>query len=366
MRILYVATVSLSINSFFKAHIEMLVREGHQVDIACNCTDLALDPLYDQLGCRSGQVFFSRSPLSLDNLRAWGQLKRIIQSGNYDIVHCHTPVASVITRLLCRRRGMRVIYTAHGFHFYRGAPIRNWLIYYPIEKLCARYTEKLITINREDFELAKKCFRAREICYVPGVGVDLSKFEGLSVDRVAKRREIGVPEEAVLLLSAGELNDNKNHQLVIRALAKIEDKSIHYAIAGSGGNRERLLTLARELGIADRVHLLGYRDDVPELCCCADVYCLPSLREGLSLSLMEAMASGLPCVVSGIRGNLDLIDEAGGCAFDPRDVDCCAEAIRSVLNRDRETMGRYNAEKVKTFGLQTVLEEMRRIYFEDA
>ena len=180
MRILYVTTISLTMNSFFKPHIEMLVKECNHVDIACNYKDLALDSFYDELDCNSYQIDFSRSPLSRDNIKAYRQLKKVIENGNYDIVHCHTPNASIITRLVCRKlrrkNGLKVFYTAHGFHFYKGAPKRNWIVYYPIEKLCSYFTDKLITINQEDYTLAKNKFTAKEVCYVPGVGIDLSRL----------------------------------------------------------------------------------------------------------------------------------------------------------------------------------------------
>ena len=178
MRILYVTTISLTMNSFFKPHIDMLVKEGHQVDIACNDKELPLDSLYEQLGCRFHTIDFSRSPLSFDNIKAYGQLKKVVENENYDIVHCHTPNASVITRLVCRqfrkKIGLKVFYTAHGFHFYKGAPVLNWLFFYPVEKFCSYFTDKFITINKEDYELAKSKFKAKEVYYVPGVGIDLS------------------------------------------------------------------------------------------------------------------------------------------------------------------------------------------------
>ena len=165
MRILYVTTISLTMNSFFKPHIDMLVKEGHDVDIACNCNDLNIDVSYIDLGCKVHQIDFSRSPISVNNIRAYGQLKNVIKNGNYDIVHCHTPNASVITRLVCRKfrkkNRLKVFYTAHGFHFYKGAPRLNWIIFYPIEKLCSQYTDQLITINTEDYELAKTKFKAK-------------------------------------------------------------------------------------------------------------------------------------------------------------------------------------------------------------
>jgi len=349
MRILYVTTISLTMNSFFKPHIEMLVQEGHQVDIACNDRDLPLDALYGRLGCRSYRVAFSRSPLSTDNLKAYGQLKKVIENGNYDIVHCHTPNASVITRLVCRkfrkRTGLKVFYTAHGFHFYKGAPKLNWMVYYPVEKFCSRFTDKLITINQEDYALAKNKFHAGEVHYVPGVGIDLSRFENIQVDRAAKRREIGVPEDAFLLLSIGELNANKNHQVIVRALAKLNDSNVHYAIAGVGEKKDELLKLAAELGISEQFHLLGYRKDIPELNYAADVFCFPSLREGLGLAAIEAMACGLPLITSNVHGINDYsVDGTTGYKSTPQNTADFANAIQKISENAelREKMGQSN------------------------
>lgn len=366
MKILYVTTISLTMNSFFKPHIQMLVDEGHQVEIACNKNDLPLDTMYAELGCKSFQIDFSRLPLSLDNVKAYKQLKNVIENGNYDIVHCHTPNASVITRLVCRKfrkkNGLKVFYTAHGFHFYKGAPLKNWILYYPVEKFCSRFTDKLITINHEDYALAQKKFKAKEVCYVSGVGVDLSRFQNVQVDRNAKRREIGVPEDCFLLLSVGELNKNKNHQVAVRALAQLDDCNIHYAIAGIGDQHEHLLELAKELGVSHQVHLLGYRSDVAQLYRAADVYVLPSVREGLNVSVIEAMASGLPVACSCIRGNKDLIDEDGGALFEPNSVTECEEAIKKVMATNTNIMGKYNQEKVKNYSVENVLSIMKNIY----
>lgn len=366
MRILYVTTISLTMNSFFKPHIQMLVREGHQVDIACNDQDLPLDGLYERLGCRFFRVDFSRSPLSPDNIKAYGQLKKVVAQGNYDIVHCHTPNAAVITRLVCRKfrkkTGLKVFYTAHGFHFYKGAPLQNWLIFYPVEKLCARFTDKLLTINQEDFQLAKKKFKAGEVCYVPGVGIDLTRFADTQIDKAAKRKEIGVPEAAFLIFSVGELNENKNHRIIIEALAKLENPAIHYAVAGVGDRREQLLEQAERLGLSDRLHLLGYRKDVAELYAAADVFGFPSYREGLSASLMEAMASKLPVVCSAIRGNVDLIDTTPACLFDPFDAESCKNAIEYVLNGDRTALSETNQKRVLNFSIEKVLAEIHKVY----
>lgn len=339
MRILYVTTISLTMNSFFKPHIQMLVDEGNQVDIACNFADLELDDLYRTLGCNIHQVDFSRSPLSVDNIKAYKQLNKVVEKGNYDIVHCHTPNASVITRLVCRKyrktKGLKVFYTAHGFHFYKGAPILNWLIYYSVEKLCSRFTDKLITINQEDYQLAQNNFYAKDVCYVPGVGIDLSKFKNINLDRGKKRKEIGVPEDAFLLLSVGELNENKNHQIIIKALAKVKNNNVHYAVAGIGDKKEFLLELAKELKISEQVHLLGYRKDIPELNSISDVFCFPSIREGLGIAAIEAMASGLPLITTNIHGINDYSeDDVTGYKCSPYDIDGFTKAIEKMLCKE--------------------------------
>lgn len=308
---------------------------------------------------------FERSPFSFRNVSAYRQLKALIDTEKFDMVHCHTPVGSVVTRLACRKarkNGTKVVYTAHGFHFYKGAPIINRLLYYPVEKLCSRMTDVLITINREDNELAKRKMKAKLVEYVPGVGVDLDRFVCGTTDVAEKRRELGIPEDACVLLSVGELNQNKNHETVIRAVA---DSDLFYLIAGEGDLRESHIRLIEELGAADRIKLLGFRTDVGALCEASDVFVFPSLREGLPVSVMEAMACGKPCVASRIRGNTDLIDEdKGGILCSPDDTEGFRKAILKLASdRDlRQSMGEYNAEKVKSFGLEAVTASLRGIY----
>jgi glycosyltransferase involved in cell wall biosynthesis len=368
MKILYITTLSLTMNSFFVPHVKMLVEQGHQVDIACNYKELAMDDAYEALGCKVFQVDFSRSPLSAGNISAYRQLKQVILQGGYDVVHCHTPNASMIARLVCRKfrkkNGLKVFYTAHGFHFYKGAPKTNWLLFYPVEKVCSYFTDKLITINAEDFAFAKKRLNAKKVLCIPGVGIDLTVFDDIPMDKAAKRQEIGVPEDALLLFSVGELNENKNHQVVLKAMAKLENQKVHYAIAGVGEKQQDLLSLADELGVAHRLHLLGYRKDIAQLNGAADIFCFPSFREGLSVSLMEAMACGLPVVCSSIRGNVDLIDQKGGALFVPSDENDYACALSFVIEGDRQEMGRYNKEKIKKFGLSIVLEHVKELYCE--
>ena len=366
MKILYVATISLTINSFFKSHIEMLVKEGNQVDIACNYKNLPLDNFYKELGCNFYQIDFSRSPLSFDNLKACRQLKQLLKSEKYDIVHCHTPNASVITRLICKKfrkkNGLKVFYTAHGFHFYKGAPKLNWMVYYPIEKICSRYTDKLITINKEDYELAQKSLRAREIHYVPGVGIDVSAFEGVTVDKNAKRVELGISNDVVLFTSVGELSVRKNQIVMLKALAKIDNDNIHYAIVGCGDMEQELRNAIEKYQLLGRVHMLGYRRDVAEIYKVSDICCLPSLQEGLPVALIEGMACGLPVICSRIRGNVDLVDKHGELLFDSHDPQECYTAICNVLRSDRLQMANENQIRAREYSTEKILLNMKDIY----
>ena len=307
MKILYVTTIGGTMN-FFKSLIGELIDEGNTVDIATNESVSKVPNLFRELGCKVFQISTSRSPFSFGNIKAIKQIKKIAK--DYDIVHCHTPLAAMATRIACKKlrkkNNLKVIYTAHGFHFYKGAPKKNWMIYYPIEKICSKWTDLLITINKEDFELSKRKMKAKQIEYVPGVGIDINKFANVIVDFDKKRDELGIKSTDKLILSVGELNENKNHKVVIKALSLINDKSYHYVIAGVGNQKSNLELFAKENNV--NLHLLGYRNDVNELYKIADLFVLPSIREGLNVSVMEALAAGCPVVVSKIRGNVDMVN----------------------------------------------------------
>lgn len=361
MNILYVTTVGLTMN-FFVKFIKELIDDGHSVDIATNESEFPVAECYKEWGCRLYRIDTVRSPVNFNNLKAIQQIREIVQKKRkYDIVHCHTPVAAVCVRLACRKirnHGTQIYYTAHGFHFYRGAPLRNWLLYYPIEWICAYWTDVLITINPEDYILAKKRMHAERIEYIPGVGIDLDKIEKVKVDADRVRGKLGIPKSAKILLSVGELNKNKNHKTVIKAIA---DMDLYYVIAGSGNFKISLQNLIQKLNIADKVKLIGPRKDIIELCKTADFFVFPSFREGLPVAVMEAMACGLPVVCSKTRGNRDLIDEKGGVFFNPHSVRDCYLAISKLLDSDFSGMGTYNKEKVSQYSIEKINRKMKEI-----
>lgn len=317
-------------------------------------------------------VPFERFPLSPSNATSYRELKKIIDAGDYDIIHCHTPVSAMITRLAAlgaRKRGTKVIYTAHGFHFFKGAPLINWLLYFPVEWALARFTDALITINKEDYARAQK-FASKRVYYVPGVGIDTKKFAVDEGTKRAKREkirtELGIPDTATVLLSVGEVNENKNHRVVIEALAKLKATDVHYIICGRGELEESHKALANQLGLNGRVHLTGYRNDVADFYQAADIFVFPSLREGLPVAVMEAMASGLPIVCNDIRGCTDLIEDGvNGSKLMECSPDMYATTVGLYLDCNVcQRVSEVNRRKATEFDLDFVSDQYKVIYYE--
>ena len=316
-------------------------------------------------------VPFARMPWKSANITAYRMLKKIIDEGDYDLIHCHTPVGALITRLAAlraRKKGTKVIYTAHGFHFFKGAPLLNWLLFYPAEWILAPVTDVLITINGEDHARALKRMHAKRVEYVPGVGIDTTKFCSSDSQRQEKRRELGFGDEDFLILTVAEMTPNKNHITILKALAQLKDKpefdKIHYLICGRGEMWQSLEESAKEMGISDHVHFLGYRTDAPRLYGACDLFAFMTFREGLSVALMEAMSSGMCVVCTKIRGNTDLIDDGVSGEFCENSPETTAQAFLK-LYRDpeyRASLGRAAAEKALLFDEKSVHKQMKDIY----
>ena len=285
-----------------------------------------------------------------------------------EVIHCNTPVGGLVGRLCGKKNKVKkVIYTAHGFHFYKGAPLFNRTVLKWAEMLMAHWTDAILTMNQEDYEAAKK-FKLRKdgkVYFVHGVGITLKAFEGLSHLRQQKRDEMGVADDDIVLISMGDLVPRKNYGAAIRAVAKANNPKLHYMICGRGPELENLQALAKELGVEKQIHFLGFRTDVKELLTGADMFLFTTRQEGLPRSMMEAMASGLPCVASAIRGNVDLIENGvNGFVCSTDDVEGYAAAIEKIASDPelRETMRRNNLEKIKQYDITVVEQEIRRIY----
>ena len=369
-KVLLVATVQSHICQFHKPLINLLQSNGIVVHVAARNNLAEKNGLTLNEPEKVFDIPFSRSPVNKCNLTAYKMLKRIIYDEKYDVVHCNTPVGGLLARLVCKKlrkkMGVKVIYTAHGFHFYKGAPFKNWLLYYPIEKYCSRFTDVLITINKEDYELAKRKMKAKRVEYVPGVGVDTKKFASIEVDRNAKRKELGVPENAVLLISVGELNDNKNHEIVIRALAQPDiETNVYYLIAGNGEKKQYLEGLIHDLHLDGRVKLLGYRRDIGELYKVSDVCVFPSIREGLGLAALEGMSCGLPLLAADNRGVKDYaINHVNAILCRYNHVNEFVSGINTFVcdSNFRKEMGEKNKKIVIKFDIEIILSKMKLIY----
>ncbi len=368
-KVLFVATVvRLHLNMFHTPFLKWFHDQGWQVDVASNNDypdpeDCKI-PWCDNFYCMD----FERSPLKAGNLKAYRQLKDLLSREHYDIIHCHTPMGGVIARLAAsasRKQGTKVIYTAHGFHFFRGAPLLNWLAYYPVERLLAGKTDMIITVNREDYDRACT-FRAGTVAQVNGVGLDLSRFVRADEEtRTQVRRELGLEDGDIFAISVAQLAKGKNHQTLIRAVARLKDPRFHLFIAGDGPMEEELLALSRELGVGNQIHLLGFRRDVFRLSSAADLFLFASVREGLPVAVMEAMACGLPIVASNIRGIRDLTGNGeGGILLSPRDDEGFAREIRAILD-DSDRFARMkarNLREIQKYSIDAVVEQMAQLY----
>ncbi|MDE7327296.1 MAG: glycosyltransferase family 4 protein [Lachnospiraceae bacterium] len=380
MKILYVTTSGGTMN-FFKSFLHELISKGDSVDIATNETISLVPECYREWGCKVYPISCTRSVFCSGNLKAIKELKKLVTRNRYDLVHCHTPIAAACTRVACqewRKKGGKVIYTAHGFHFFRGAPLKNWLLYYPVEKFLSHWTDCLITINREDYKRAKRKLHTKQTEYVPGVGIDLEKFhipefvknsDGILIPypvwREGKRNELGLGKDDIVIISVGELNSNKNHKTMVKVVAELKNERVKYLICGQGRLRDGLGKLVKKLGLEKQVFLLGFRDDIRELLWAGDLFAFPSRREGLPVALMEAMASGMPCIAGDIRGNQDLFSNGKEGYLLPVDrvkvwkekIQCCIrnlEEERNIAKKDITGMEIFSASKIE--------DRMKKIY----
>jgi len=363
-KILICSTILSTVSGFLIPHIRLLQELGYSIDVAgykdINELDNIVNNVYD--------IPFQRTPFSKLNISASRKLKEIVSNNGYNMIHFHTPVASAFGRWTVRnyrKFGTKVFYTAHGFHFFKGAPLKNWLFYYPVERWLARYTDVLLTMNKEDYDRAKSSFKAGKIEYIPGVGIDITKFSEAVVDRSSKRKELDLPDDAVVVLSVGELSRRKNHETVIKAIGKINNKNVYYIISGDGVLVDYLEELVKKLSLEKQVKLLGHRRDIDELNKASDVFAFPSFQEGLPVALMEAMAAGLPVVCSRIRGNIDLIEQdVGGYLCAPDDIDGFAEAISKLAENTalRQKMCEQNLKSVNKYDFKNIQYTIRDIY----
>ncbi len=445
---LLTASVASMLDNFNRSNIELLLQAGYEVTLATNFRSKEdSSPIWrirgfmsemEKRGCRLVQVDFSRKIYNVTGqIKSYRQVKALA-SGGFDLVHCNSPICAALTRLAFRHKrkparqapgprlhegrtetvwqrsdhtaaeqqtirnkiddrekkqnhafcGTRVIYTAHGFHFFEGSPLKNWLLYFPVEWVCSHWTDILNTVNAEDFQRAQKRLKADQVVRLPGVGIDLNKFRPGMADRTAVRRKLGIGDREIMLLSVGELISRKNHASVLKALKILEEKkcragaakgaagalasdvvcpqprtarSLRYVICGKGEREPELKALAAKLGLAERTLFTGYREDISELCQAADLFVFPSLQEGMPMALMEAIAVNAPVICSDIRGNRELVPERE-LRFDPKDPGDIARCIERALRAYPLTARKRHLKDIEAYRLERVEEQMRREY----
>jgi glycosyltransferase EpsD len=368
---LVVAHLGRHFRKFGHYDYKVLLEMGYEVHIAANFSE-KIDNFNDSRVIKH-QINFKRNPFSLSNIIAKKQLEDLFSTIHFNMIHCQSPSGGAVTRLASakvRKKGTKVIYTAHGLHFYSGAPIINWILYFNVEKVLGRYTDYIITINDEDYMTSKSGLKINNVRLIHGVGVDLNKFNPQDIHKKNElRKKYGYKNSDFILIYTAELNLNKNQLMLIRAINKLKNEIPHLKVllVGDGHLNSKYREVVKKLNLEKIIQFLGYRDDVVDLLSISDLAISTSSREGLPLNVMEAMASGLPLVVSDCRGNRDLIKNGvNGFVVGINDEDALANSIENLYKSDnlRYFFGNENLNHIKKFSLVNIQREMKEIYQE--
>lgn len=374
-KVLFVATVAKKhINVFHLPYLQWFKENGYETHV-CAKNDFESNedpniPFCDKFI----QLPFERSPLKVGNYQVFQKLKDIINYNNYEIIHCHTPIGGVLARMAAmssRKKGTKIIYTAHGFHFYKGAAYKNWFFYYSIEKLFANFTDCLITINNEDYRRAiDKRFNAKKIRHVHGVGVDTKKYAPINLkQKEILRKKHGFNLEDFILIYPAELNNNKNQKLLIKVVEILKDTipNVKLILAGQGGSLEEYEFLVNKKNLNENVIFPGFREDISEFIKLSDVSVASSVREGLGLNVIEGMACGLPVVATYNRGHRELVNSGeNGFLIKNENLQDFVKALKKIYENEnlRIEYGKKSLELVKLFSLNNVQKEVEEIYIE--
>ena len=367
-KVLFSATVDSHILHFHIPYLKMFKDKGYEVHVATNGDEEI--PYCDV----KHKISFERSPFKINNLKAIKQLKKVIEEEKFDIIHCHTPMGSVVTRIAAKKArkkfGTRVIYTAHGFHFYKGAPIVNWLMFYPVEKYLSKFTDDLILINNEDYELALKKFRAKKTHYVPGVGIDPEKFNfELSLNEKAKlRKEIGLNENDFVMIYPAELSKRKRQLWLINCISNLlkEYDNIHLLLPGKDSLNSECQKIVKKLNLENQIHFLGYRKDIPKLLKISNLSLSSANQEGLPVNIMEAMYIGIPIIATNCRGNRDLvINGVNGYLVNLEDSNNFCDSILKIYYKSKDVLGfgKKSKELIQDYMLENIYNSFKNIYF---
>ncbi|WP_432772792.1 glycosyltransferase family 4 protein [Francisella salimarina] len=339
---------------------KMLKELGYEVHVAAKNDYEEISQLQIPFCDRYINIDFDRSPLSIKNCKAYKQLKKLIINEQYNIVHCHTPVPSVLTRLAAKsiKQKPKIIYTAHGFHFYKGSKYINWLAFYQIEKYLSKYTDVLITINQEDYSIAKAKFKAKKTELVNGVGIDIDKFRPvLSNEKAELRKKHGFDEKDFIITYVAELVKNKRQLDLIKAVQQVNNSKIKLLLIGQGIEHSNYSEYIKNNNLDNKVELVGYQNNINEWLNIADLYVSTSEREGLPINILEAMTVGVPVLASNCRGNRDLTSEEY--LFEVGDI----QRLKKLINESITNTQDYTSKiDIKNYTSNSFLNQLRSFY----
>lgn len=383
-RVMLVANSASMIDHFNKDNISLLRSMGCSITVAANFKEgnssskSRIKEFKKELEAEGIEIIDLPIPRNVTQLgktlRSISILKKYLAKNPCNLIHTQTPFGGVVGRLAAKKfketSGTKVIYFAHGFHFFKGAPAKNYLIYYNIEKFLSKYTDVLITLNHEDYKTASKKFKKTQVEYVPGVGVDTDAIHSSQVDTVAKKSELRLPQNKKIILNVSELIHRKNVQASLNAFAKANSDNAVMVICGKGVLLDELKSLCVELGIEDKVYFLGYRTDILDIYKISDMFLFTSYQEGLPVSIMQAMSTGLPIIASDIRGNNDLLmpyseSASGDYLIAVDNIDGFTDKLNILLADEKlcKDLGEENYNNCKKyFDIKIVHDSMQKIY----
>ncbi|MCW6674305.1 glycosyltransferase family 4 protein [Aerococcaceae bacterium NML171108] len=377
-KVLILASVASMIDQFNRDNIKLLQDLGNEVHVVANFTESGTIPpersrqLIRELEASGATVFdvaMKRLPFALDNIKAYRDISRIMREENYNLVHCQSPIGGILGRLAAKNNKVpKVLYTAHGFHFYKGAPWINWALYYPVEKILSRYTDYLITINNEDYNLAAHHHMFRKnIFKVPGIGVNKDRLEGNSAEnyRDILRSEFSIHQDELVLIYIAEINANKNQQKLIDAVKFMQKwrQDIKLLLVGAETDKGQCRLYAQEQGMNHQVIFTGWRRDIGALLRASDICVASSIREGFGLNLAEAMTCGLPVVAFDNRGHREIVEEGiNGYLVQQGDIAGMATKIQELSDNGYEKYSRNALQSSEKYSQQVVMQMMEQIY----
>lgn len=362
-KILVIVHVGRHLRLFSHADAHVYKNMGHEVHFASNFTNEK--DRYTELDSAKftlHQIDFSRNIFSINNIKAFFQLKKLIKIQNFDIIHTHMNIGGVIGRLAANKQ-TKIVHTSHGFAFYDSNYFLKNVLFKSLELLLLRKTDFVITMNQEDYEFIiekKKKFKLKGVYKVPGVGVDFSKY-----NETKRNIKINKDDGKVTFITIGELTKRKNHIEMIKIFNYL-DENTQLLICGTGALENKLKNYVAKIGLSQRISFLGYRNDVFNLLLNSNFFLFTSKTEGLPVSVIEAMSCGLPIIANPCRGVVDLVkNDKNGLLIDSKDGKAAAEKIQELINSKYKTdsMSMINSIESQKYDKKNIENLMKEIYF---